>query len=619
LGAGQTIYIIAAYHNPNVAAELQAFNTQFGLPACSPLSISASQALPLAAPSSTGCQFGVVYSNGSGMSSTAPSYDSNWSMEISLDVQWAHATAPLARIVLIEAKDANTINMLNAINLANAMGPGVVSMSFGANEGSWVTSMDSAFNSANMTYLAATGDSSTSAGAQWPSVSSRVLGVGGTSLASYTTSTRAETVWSNTGGNRSQYVAVPSYQAVTVPGMGNQSMRSVADVAFNADPATGQYVAVIPQGRTTVSWYSMGGTSLSTPQWAGIVAIMNAKRALGSQSNLGLVQSLLYPASSQSGFYSTLFADITSGTSGLISAAPYYDIPSGLGSPNVQSLLTLATGTFAGSTPVVSSPPVVASNLTINGVAGSSLSFSVSYTASNPVTWSLLNAPSGMSIDSTSGLITWPSAVAGTYSVTARATDTVTGLSGQATIAINIATATAPVVQDATVQGRAGVALTYKVPVANRNPVTFALSGAVPPGLSISSGGVMSWSNPVAGTYPVTVTVTDSKTGASARAGITLQIASAPSFNGPMISASPINGTAGVPMAAVIGITDTDSGVSTVSVSVKGAPAGMSFGGSAQGMIVRWMRPVAGTYNLVVTATDNLRHSSQATVVVTVY
>mgnify|MGYP000157838628 CR=1 FL=1 len=618
LGAGQTIYVIAAYHNPNVAAELQAFNSQFGLPTCTSVSIAPTQALPLAAPSSTGCQFAVVYSNGSGMSSTAPSYNNNWSMEISLDVQWAHATAPLARIVLIEAKDANTISMLNAINLANAMGPGVVSMSFGANEGSWVSSMDSAFNSANMTYLAATGDSSTSSGAQWPSVSSRVLGVGGTSLASYTTSTRSETVWANTGGNRSLYVPVPSYQTALVPGMGVQSWRNVADVAFNADPATGQYVAVIPQGQTTVSWYSMGGTSLSTPQWAGIVAIMNAKRALGSQGNLGLVQNLLYPASSQSGFYSTLFADITSGTSGTISAASGYDIPSGLGSPNVLSLLTLATASSVGSTPVVSSPPVVSSNLTINGVAGSSLSFTVSYTASNPVTWSLLNAPSGMSIDSNSGLISWPSTVAGSYSVIARATDTVTGLSGQATIAINIATASAPVVRNATVQGQAGTALNYKLAVANRNPVAYALSGTVPTGLGISSGGVMSWSNPVAGTYAVTVTVTDTKTGAAASAVITLQIASAPSFNGPMISASSVNATAGIPMAAVIGITDTDPGVRSVSVSVKGAPAGMNFGGSAQGMIVRWMRPVAGTYNLVVTATDNLNHSSQATVVVTV-
>lgn len=618
LGAGQTIYIIAAYHNPNVAAELQAFNTQFGLPSCTTLSIPSSQALPLAVPSSTGCQFAVVYSNGSGMSSTAPTYDTDWAMEIALDVQWAHATAPLARIVLIEAKDANSISMLNAINLANAMGPGVVSMSFGAGEGSWVTSMDSAFNSANMTYLAATGDSSTSAGAQWPSVSAGVLGVGGTSLASYTTSTRTETVWSGTGGNRSQYVTVPSYQTASVPGMGSQTMRSVADVAFNADPATGQYVAVMPPGQTGVSWYSMGGTSLSTPQWAGIVAIMNAKRALASLGNLGLVQGLLYPASSQSGFYSTLFSDITSGTSGSIPAATYYDIPSGLGSPNVQPLLTLATGTSAGSTPVASAPPVVSSNLTINGVAGSSLSFTVSYTASNPVTWSLLNVPAGMSIAPSSGLISWPSTVAGTYSVTARATDNVTGLSGEATITINIATASAPVMRDVTVQGRAGVPFIYKVPVANRNPVSYALGGNLQPGMGISSGGVLSWPNPVAGTYAVTVTATDNKTGAAASATITLQIASAPSYNGPMISAPAISGTAGTPLAAVIGVTDTDPGVRSVSVNLKGAPAGMTFGGSAQGIIVRWERPVAGTYNLVVTATDNLKHSSQVTVVVTV-
>jgi subtilase family serine protease len=618
LGAGQTIYIIAAYHNPNVASELQAFNSQFGLPTCSSLSIAPTQALPLSAAATSGCQLSVVYSSGTGMSSTAPAYDSNWAMEIALDVQWAHATAPLARLVLIEAADANTPSMLNAINLANAMGPGVVSMSFGTNEGSWVNSMDSAFSSANMSYLAASGDSGTGVGAQWPSVSSRVLAVGGTSLGSYTASARAETVWSSTGGNRSQYVALPSYQNASVPGMVSPSMRSVADVAFNADPTTGQYVAIMPQGQRSVTWYSMGGTSLGTPQWAGIVAVINAKRALNAQAALGVVQNLIYPASSLPGFYTTQFADILSGASGSISASTGYDIPSGLGSPNVLSLLTLATSGSGGSTTVGATPPVVASNLTINGMAGSPLSFSVSYTASNPVAWSLSGAPSGMNIDPVAGLISWPSPVAGTYAVTATATDKVTNLSGQATIAINIAPASAPVVKNATIQGNAGVALTYRVPVASRNPVRFALGGSVPTGLSLSSNGVLSWPSPVAGNYAFNVIVTDSTTNVSATAAITLQIGAALTFNGPTISVLPINGTAGTPLAAVIGVTDTDPGVRSVSVSIKGAPAGMNFGGSAQGIIVRWARPVAGTYTLVVTATDNLNHSNQASLVVTI-
>lgn len=624
-GAGQTIYIVAAQHNPNVVSELNAFNNQFNLPACTTVSIATTQSLPLPAATSTGCQLSVVYSSGAGMTSTAPSYNSDWAQEIAMDVQWAHATAPLARLILIEAPDAYTPSMLNAINLANAMGPGVVSMSFGAAEGSWVTSMDSAFSSANMTYVAATGDSGTASGAQWPSVSSQVLAVGGTSLNSYSTSSRAETVWSFTGGGRSQYVSVPSYQyaSVNVPGMGTQSFRNVADVAFNADPYTGQYVAIIPSGQSTVSWYSMGGTSLGTPQWAGIVAVANAKRAVNAKSSLGLVQNLIYPASPLSGFYTSgsggsFFADVTTGASGAISAGSGYDIPSGLGTPNVLSFLTLASGNSGGSGSTGATPPTLASGLSINGVAGSPLAFSVSYTAPNAVTWSVTGAPTGLAISPTTGIVSWSNPVAGTYSVTVRATDTVTNLFGETNVSITIAAAAAPVIRNATVQGNVGTSLNYRVPVASRNPVTFALSGTIPSGLTISSSGVLSWTPQATGSYPVTVTVTDTKTSATASAVITLQISPALTYNGPLITATAINGTAGSPLAALINITDTDPGVRYVSVSIKGAPAGMSFGGSGQGILVRWQRPVAGTYTLVVTATDNLNHSSQASVTVTI-
>ena len=625
LGAGQTIYIIAAQHDPKVASELAAFNSQFGLPACTSLTIPTTQPLPLPAASSTGCQLAVVYSNGTGMTSTAPAYDSNWAMEIALDVQWAHATAPLARLILIEAPDASTPSMLNAINLANAMGPGVVSMSFGAPEGNWVTSMDSAFNSANMTYVAASGDSGTASGAQWPSVSPRVLAVGGTSLNSYSTTNRAESVWSSTGGNRSQFVLVPAYQTTNVPGLGSQQFRSVADVAFNADPYTGQFVAVIPPSSNTVSWYSMGGTSLGTPQWAGIVAVANAKRALNANGNVGLVQNLIYSASPLSGFYtgssgffSSLFADITTGASGAIAAGKGYDIPSGLGTPNVQSFLNLATNGSGALSTGGSTPPTLANNLSINGLAGSPLAFSVSCTAPNAVTWSVNGAPAGLSISSTSGLVSWSNPMAGAYTLTVRATDNVTNLSGQTTVSLTIASAAAPVVRNATVQGNVGTPLNYRVPVASRNPVTFALSGTIPNGLAISSTGAITWTPASQGSYPINVNVTDTVTHVSATAVITLQVNPALTYAGPVIAASAIRGTAGSPLAAFINITDTDPGVRYVSVSIKGAPAGMGFGGSGQGILMRWLRPVAGTYTLMVTATDNLNHSSQANVSVTI-
>jgi subtilase family serine protease len=63
LGAGQTIYIVDAMHNPNVAAELAAFNSKFGLPTCTTKAIATTATLPLAAPSSSACELSVVYSN----------------------------------------------------------------------------------------------------------------------------------------------------------------------------------------------------------------------------------------------------------------------------------------------------------------------------------------------------------------------------------------------------------------------------------------------------------------------------------------------------------------------------------------------------------------------------
>ena len=114
------------------------------------------------------------------MTAAAPAYESGWATEIALDVQWAHATAPLARIVLIEAADASLNSLLGGVKLANAMGAGAVSMSFGANEGNYTASVDAAFTGAGMTYLAATGD--WGAAVSWPSVSPKVLAVGGTSL-----------------------------------------------------------------------------------------------------------------------------------------------------------------------------------------------------------------------------------------------------------------------------------------------------------------------------------------------------------------------------------------------------------------------------------------------------
>ena len=425
LGAGQTIYIVNARHDPNVAAELAAFNAQFGLPTCTTRTLASTATLPLAAASSTACELVVAYSTTAGaVTATAPAYDSGWATEIALDVQWAHATAPLARLVLIEAPDAGVTSLSNAVALANKMGSGVVSMSFGANEGSWTASYDSVFSASGMSYLAATGDNG--AAVSWPSVSTKVLAVGGTTLTYNGSGARSETTWSGTGGGTSAYTALPSYQSGVISGY---TKRAVADVAFNADPNSGQYVATIAQGATTTRWVSAGGTSLSTPQWAGLVAVANALRATGGKAALGAPHTVLYTQiGAVPGKYAAAFGDVASGSNGTCTgctAKAGYDTPTGWGTPNASALLsslsdsTVASGGSTGGTTTTTGPKLTTTSLT--GTAGKALSATIAYTApsASSLSITIAGAPSGMSFSATSGgiLTTWAKPVAGRYTL----------------------------------------------------------------------------------------------------------------------------------------------------------------------------------------------------------
>ena len=612
LGAGQTIYLIDAMHDPSVVAELAAFNQKFGLPACTTRALAASASLPLAAASSTGCEFSQVYNNASGsMSATAPAYDSGWATEITLDVQWAHATAPLARIVLIEAPDASLNSLLGAVKLANAMGPGVVSMSFGAAEGSWTASVDSAFTAANMSYLAATGDNG--AGVSWPAVSANVVAVGGTSLTYSGTGTRSEVSWSGTGGGTSLYTATPGYQNSAVPGMGTPARRTVADVAFNADPSTGQYVAVIAPGSTSVGWLSAGGTSLSTPQWAGLVAVANATRAQAARPALGAPHAVLYgQIAAVPGSYASAFADITKGTDGTCASCTAkvgYDPLAGLGTPNVSSLLSL----LAGSTAPAVAPVVTPAS--VSGKVGTALSFTVSVTAPNAVSYTLTGAPAGMAISS-AGVVTWATPVAGSYAVTVVAKDAKTGLSGQGLYSVSIAAPvvvapTAPVVASASVSGKPGVALSFTVSVTAPNAVSYSLAGA-PAGMSISAAGVVSWASPVLGSYAVTVVAKDSKTGLSGQGVYSVKIAAA----GPVITAAGMTGVVGKALSGSIVI--SDPGATSLSVSLSGVPLGMSFSLSGLTITANWASPVLGSYSLKVSVVDSAGLSATVNVPITI-
>jgi len=449
LGAGQTIYLIDAFHDPYIAQELAAFNARFGLPACSVTVLGPIRALPLAGASAAGCELLVAASTAAGgISATAPAYDYGWATEIALDVQWAHATAPLARLVLIEAQDSSLASLLGAIKLANHMGPGVVSMSFGGKEGNWTDLVDSVFANDNMTYLAATGDHGPQV--DWPAVASRVLAVGGTSLRFSDTGERSETSWSATGGGFSAFTPAPAYQSAAVPGVGGMAFRGVADVAMNADPSTGQYVARIEPGATEPVWISAAGTSLATAQWAGVLAVANAQRALGGKPPLGAPHALLYGSiASRPGDYFSAFSDVTAGSNGDCSscgAATGYDTLTGLGTPKVAGLLALLSQFTA--LPAVQTPPAPSKVISttigtddIVGMEGLAMAGSIVFSdpSSTRLKITISGVPSGLELVASGRAVVakWAKPRAGSYNLQVQATNDV-GQTALATVRIQV-------------------------------------------------------------------------------------------------------------------------------------------------------------------------------------
>jgi hypothetical protein len=524
-GAGQTIYIVDAFDHPNAFADLAKFSTKFGLPACTSVALTPSTKLPLAT-AGAGCTFSVAYANSNAvLNAAAPAYNAGWATEIALDVQWAHAIAPLARIVLIEVADANSNNLLGGVALANRMGAGVVSMSFGAAEGSWVRSTDASFTGAGMTYVASSGDDG--AQALWPAVSPYVLAVGGTSLQWSGSGKRYEAAWASSGGGVSTIEALPSWQSGThVAGAGAATMRTVSDVAFNANPSTGQYVALTAPGSTTTSWNAYGGTSIGAPQWSGLVAVANARRAAASKALLGDFHAVLYKTiAGVPGNYAAAFADVVDGNDGACAtcaAAAGYDTVTGWGTPNATALLGLLVGdsTSAAS----SSPAPVVPGGAFSAQTGTAFSQSLGITAPAGVTttYALTGAPSGLSVNA-AGSLSWPAPVAGSYAFTASATTSAgKSASGRYTLGV-VAVNHAPTLGSGSITVRAGTA--FKVTLAGKDidgdALTYTMTGA-PSGLTLSSAGVLAWSKAVKGTSTLKVTVRDARGLAGAVATITV-------------------------------------------------------------------------------------------------
>lgn len=331
-GAGQTIALIDAYNDPTIQSDLSSFDAAFGL-ASTTLTVvnqSGGSTLPPVDPAGPGTD--------------------DWEVEEALDVEWAHAMAPGADIILVEASDSSPSNLFAAANWARQQTDvSVVSMSFGGNETTSETQYDSIFTTPSghngVTFVASTGDSSAPAG--YPAYSPNVLAVGGTELAVDSLGNYvSETGWSGSGGGISQVEAQPSYQNGVVTQ--STTNRTAPDVAFDANPSSGVSVYDSYNNGTTDPWDIIGGTSLGAPSWAGIIAVANQGRVIAGvgtlQSNSGTLP-LIYSAPT------TDFHDITSGNNGY-SAGPGYDLVTGRGSPVANLLIPyLVTGT------VVTPPP----------------------------------------------------------------------------------------------------------------------------------------------------------------------------------------------------------------------------------------------------------------------
>jgi subtilase family serine protease len=319
-GSGQIIAIVDAFRDPRALSDLNAFNARYGyaqLATCTSLS-------------QPGPCFMVAQPQGK------PRTSGNWALEESLDIEWAHAEAPAAKIVLVEAKNNRTSNLFGAVTFANSINATEVSMSWGGGESGGETSLDSKMTHAGTLYTVSSGDSGH--GAEYPAASPHVIAVGGTTLngcSGTSCSFTSETAWSGSGGGISAYESLPGYQnsyAGPVSGAASISAltggkRGIPDVSFDANPSTGVsvYDSTSYQGQS--GWFTLGGTSVGAPNWAGILAAGAAASQTALQGNARIY----------GGGYSTNLRDIKNGTNGTCgahcTAGTGYDLVTGLGSP----------------------------------------------------------------------------------------------------------------------------------------------------------------------------------------------------------------------------------------------------------------------------------------------
>lgn len=385
-GQGQTIAVIDAYGDPTIYQDLATFDRQFGLPSVGLTVVPVGPYEP---------SLGITY---------------GWDAETALDVEAAHTMAPYAHINLIVAANASNA-LFEAVKLVVDRHLGdVVTMSWGLGDNSFGESGFSASGFLNFPYVeyyfhkgaaegisffSSSGDygafgGTTEVTGQYPADSPFVTGVGGTTLflgsngAGYSifnssSSYQGEEAWSvspqyigpqgvSSGGGYSSLFPQPYYQAGAV----SSKARSFPDVSADANPYTG--MVIVLEGGT----YAIGGTSLSSPMWAGMTADLN--QYVGK--DLGLLNPYLYSIYANSTEYGRDFHQVSYGFNGEYQAGPGYNLVTGLGTPNLPDLaadikaqaqgLTITANTTASSIQSAPAQYSFGAKLTISAVITSS-------------------------------------------------------------------------------------------------------------------------------------------------------------------------------------------------------------------------------------------------------
>jgi subtilase family serine protease len=400
-GRGVTIAIVDSYGSDTMAHDLHVYDQAFGLPPmCGEESVTCTPGMPTFSEFHAQGSPATKPQPGNG---THQEDKSAWALEVALDVETAHAIAPGANILLVTTPTAETLGVQGFPAMMNAEQyvvdhhlAQVISQSFASAEDAFGSSQSlenlrHAYKAAalnGVTVLGSSGDGG-SANAlktpvgkggstipfptvEWPASDPLVTGVGGTYLCTDPTNTTARVVdstdppakcqafpgvaevgWTFSGGGFSHVFARPDYQNALPAGstpIGAQ--RGVPDVGLQASAGTGAlvYLSLPPDGLSglicgaapcSTGWYDIGGTSLSAPQWAGMVAIADQINGGG----LGLINPALYKIGTDATRYANDFYDVTTGNNTADPTVPGYpattgwDPVTGLGTPNAAILL----------------------------------------------------------------------------------------------------------------------------------------------------------------------------------------------------------------------------------------------------------------------------------------